>query len=290
MNVKKPASRRSAGRPRSVWRMSESGGSRKRSTSSPRTRPSQAAIPRRKTSDGRHPVADLPADPAPERPARERLHRKRRGRAHRPSSATISSSSRDLVRRRRAPPARRSSRTSVTSSKKRGSSRVSTVRGCGRSTSTIPVIRPGRARHDDDARREEDRLGDRVRDEDDRGARSLPDPEQLHVQPLARHLVERAERLVHEQERRVERERARDRDALLHPARELPRVVVLEAAELDELDHLAHARLAPRAVPAAAARAAARCSSRPCASRRGRRPGRRSRSRGRAAPGARACR
>ena len=57
-------------------------------------------------------------------------------------------------------------------------------------------------------------------------------------EPLARHLVERAERLVHEQQRRLEGERARDRDPLLHAAGELPRVVVGEAAELDELEHL----------------------------------------------------
>ena len=55
---------------------------------------------------------------------------------------------------------------------------------------------------------------------------SLPDPQQLHVQALARHLVERAERLVHQQQRRRERERARDRDPLLHAAGELPRMVV----------------------------------------------------------------
>ena len=53
-------------------------------------------------------------------------------------------------------------------------SRVACVRGCGRSMSTIAWIRPGRGRHHDDAGREEDRLGDRVRDEDDRRARCRP--------------------------------------------------------------------------------------------------------------------
>ena len=82
--------------------------------------------------------------------------------------------------------------------------------------------------------------------------------QQLDVQPFARHLVERTERLVHEQESRIERQRARDRDALLHPAGELPGVVALEAAELDELEHLLD--LGRRAVcgssgPARAARA-----------------------------------
>ena len=77
-----------------------------------------------------------------------------------------------------------------------------------------------------------------------------PDSEQLHVEALARHLVECAERLVHEQELRRERQRPRNRDPLLHPARQLPRVVLLEAGELDEVDHLADTRGTPRAVPA----------------------------------------
>src|SRR5918993_65991 len=105
-------------------------------------------------------------------------------------------------------------------------------------------------RHDDNAGREEHRFGDRVRDEDDGGERLLPDPEQLVVQPLPRHLVERAERLVHQQQRRRERERAGDRNALLHAARQLPRVVLLEAGQLDEVDHLAHPGFAALPVPA----------------------------------------
>ncbi len=149
---------------------------------------------------------------------------------------------------------------------------------------------PRPRRHHDDAGREEDGLGDRVGDEDDGRARRLPDPQELHVEALARHLVERAERLVHQQERRVEGERPRDRDALLHPARELPRMVVLEALQLDELEHLRDAVAAALLAPARRARAGARCSSRRCASRRGRRPGTRSRSRGRGAPAATASR
>ena len=187
-------------------------------------------------------------------------------------------------------PAASVSRTAVISSKKRGSSRVSVVRGCFRSTSTIAGDPAGPRRHHDDARREEDRLGDRVRDEDDRASGLLPDPQQLHVQALARHLVERAERLVHQQQRGVERQRAGDRDALLHAARELPGPARLEPGQLDELEHLGDACAAACAVPARASRAAATRCGRRCASRRARRPGRRSRSRGRAAPDARSCR
>ena len=89
-----------------------------------------------------------------------------------------------------------------------------------------------------------------MRDEDNRRAACFPDAEQLRVQPLARHLVERAERLVHQKERRVERERARDRHALLHSAGQLPRMVVAEAAQLDEIEHLLDALASPLAIPA----------------------------------------
>ena len=118
----------------------------------------------------------------------------------------------------------------------------------------------------------------------------LPDPQQLEVEPLARHLVERAERLVHQQQRRVERERTGDRDAHLHAAGELPRVVLLEAGQLDEVEHLLHALVAALAVPAEHLERQARRSSRRCASRRAPPPGRPSRSRGRAAPDGRSCR
>src|SRR5207253_1298293 len=92
-------------------------------------------------------------------------------------------------------------------------------------------------RHDSDVGREKDRLGDAVRDEHDGRPGLLPDPQQLDVQPLAGHLVERAEGLVHQEDRRLERERARDRDALLHPAGELPGIALLEPGELDEREH-----------------------------------------------------
>ena len=77
----------------------------------------------------------------------------------------------------------------------------------------------------------------------------VPDAQQLEVQPLTRHLVQGAERLVHQQQRRVERERAGDRDPLLHPAGELPWVVVLEALELDQLEQLPYARRTLLAAP-----------------------------------------
>ena len=145
---------------------------------------------------------------------------------------------------------------------------------------------PARPRgHHDHTRGQEHRLGDRVGDEDHRRARLRPDAEQLQVETLPCHLVERAERLVHEQERRREGKRPRDRDALLHTSRELPGMVLLEPVELDELDHVLDARLHASLGPSRASRGAGRCSSRRCASRRGQAPGTRSRSRDRAAPG-----
>ena len=51
---------------------------------------------------------------------------------------------------------------------------------------------------------------------------------------LAGHRVERAEGLVHQQHGRVVDQGAGDRHALLHAARELPRIFALEHLEADE--------------------------------------------------------
>ena len=72
-----------------------------------------------------------------------------------------------------------------------------------------------------------------------------PQLQQLLVQPVADDLVERAERLVHQQDVGVEGQRPGDRGALLHAARELPGIFLLEAGEVDELERAA--RRAPRA-------------------------------------------
>ena len=67
-------------------------------------------------------------------------------------------------------------------------------------------------------------------------ARSRPDPLQLDVEALAGHLVEGAERLVEQQHVGIGDERPGDRHALAHPARELRRAGLLEAAQADEVD------------------------------------------------------
>ena len=115
---------------------------------------------------------------------------------------------------------------------------MSGVRGRGRSMSMISLIRPGPRAHHRDLVGEEDRLVDAVGDQQ-RGRRLLgPDAQQLEVEVLPGHVVERAERLVEQQHRGLERQRARDRDPLPHAARELRRLGVLEAREADQLDQL----------------------------------------------------
>ena len=98
-------------------------------------------------------------------------------------------------------------------------------------SSNSRAMRPGPGRHDPDAVAQVDRLGDRVRHDHHRGLDLVP---QLDDQPLhlvARRLVERRERLVHQDDLRLQHQRARDRDALLLAARELVRVLALVAAE-----------------------------------------------------------
>ena len=51
---------------------------------------------------------------------------------------------------------------------------------------------------------------------------AAPQLVQMQSQAVARDLVQRAERLVHQQQLRFEAQRAGDGDALLHPARQLP--------------------------------------------------------------------
>src|SRR5215472_5555196 len=74
--------------------------------------------------------------------------------------------------------------------------------------------------------------------EQDRLAASFPDAHELRLHDLAGLRVERGERLVHQQDLRVDGERASEIDALAHAARELARMVVLEALEADELQEL----------------------------------------------------
>src|SRR5260370_6325674 len=73
----------------------------------------------------------------------------------------------------------------------------------------------------DDAGAEKHRLSYPVGDEDDGLLRLLPDAQQLEVHLFPRERIERAERLVHEDELGIVGERTRHRGALLHAARQL---------------------------------------------------------------------
>ena len=82
-----------------------------------------------------------------------------------------------------------------------------------------------------------DRLGQAVGDEHDGLARGRPDAQQLVAHGHARLLVERGERLVHQQHRRVLDQAAGDGDALLHAARKLVRIARAEAVEAHKREH-----------------------------------------------------
>ncbi len=99
-------------------------------------------------------------------------------------------------------------------------------------------------RHDDDPVGEEQRLVDVVGDEEDGGAHLLPHAEQqlLHRHPRLR--VERGERLVHQHHARPVDEHPGDPHPLLHAARQLARVRVLEAAQPDQVEVGARGALA----------------------------------------------
>src|SRR5580698_11359648 len=124
-------------------------------------------------------------------------------------------------------------------------------RTVAREIATDNVDDPSRPRrHDDDLGRQEHRLGDGVGDEHDRFAGLIPQSKQLLVEMIAHDLVESAERLVHQQQRRLEGQSARDRRALLHAAGKLPRIFALEAGQIDELEILRDALAALRGAEA----------------------------------------
>ena len=91
-----------------------------------------------------------------------------------------------------------------------------------------------------------------MRDVDERHRHVVLDHLQLELHLLAQLEVERAERLVQQQDARPVDERAGERDALLLPAGELPRLPPLGPGEPDDLEDLenASAHLVARHAPA----------------------------------------
>ena len=73
-------------------------------------------------------------------------------------------------------------------------------------------------------------------DEEHGLAALLPDARQLRLHDLTGLRVERRKGLVHEQQSGIDREGAGEIDALAHAARELARIIVLEAFEAHELE------------------------------------------------------
>ncbi len=98
-----------------------------------------------------------------------------------------------------------------------------------------------------------DRLVDVVGDEHDRLADLVLEAQELVLEALAVDRVDRAERLVHQHQRRVGGQRAGDADALALAARQLGRVAARDAVDLletDEPEQLVDARRDPGPLPA----------------------------------------
>ena len=96
--------------------------------------------------------------------------------------------------------------------------------------------------HDGDAVAHRERLFLVVRDVHERRARARLDLLELELHLLAQLEVERAQRLVEQQGRRLVDERAREGDALLLAARELPGLALLHALEAHRAHRLRDAR------------------------------------------------
>ena len=99
-------------------------------------------------------------------------------------------------------------------------------------------------RHHHHPVREIDRLGDVVGHVDHGLPGLAPHVGQQPLHVVAGERIERGERLVHQQHGRIVGERAGDRDALLHAAREMVRIGLDELVELDELELAARDLLA----------------------------------------------
>ncbi len=96
----------------------------------------------------------------------------------------------------------------------------------------------------DDAVRKGQGLAQIVRDENHRLLAPLPQAQQHRVHVDLGVRVERAERLVHEQDPRLDDERAHQRNALAHATRKCGRIGILEALEAGLRDAIRHAACA----------------------------------------------
>ena len=92
--------------------------------------------------------------------------------------------------------------------------------------------------HDHDAVGHRERLFLVVRDVDEHQAELALEVAQLDAHPQLEQAVEVAERLVEEERLRLRDEDARERDALLLPTRERPRLAVGERRQADHVERL----------------------------------------------------
>ena len=100
-------------------------------------------------------------------------------------------------------------------------------------------LRPARiCRHDANAGRQEDRLIDTMRNEEHGFSRALPNFEQFLLEYLAHLSIQCRERLVHQQDLWIRRERPRNRHSLLHPAGQLIGIMVPKVLQADEIEIL----------------------------------------------------
>ena len=93
---------------------------------------------------------------------------------------------------------------------------------------------------DADTIAERECLDDIVRDEDDRLAQMTPDALELVAELDARHRIERAKRFIHQEDRRIDRERSRHADTLSLAARQFvsPAAGKLRRRQSDERKQL----------------------------------------------------
>ena len=94
--------------------------------------------------------------------------------------------------------------------------------------------------HHDDAVGQVDRLLDAVGDEQDRLFELGPQAQQFVLQVAPGERVERAEGFVHQQDRRIERQHARDRHPLAHAAGQVLRVAGAKVGQRQQLEQVVH--------------------------------------------------
>ena len=99
--------------------------------------------------------------------------------------------------------------------------------------------------HQHDAVGEIDCLVDVVRDHEHGLPGFLADAADFVLQGAARERVERGERLVHQHDLGLDRERTCDADPLLHAARQFGRAFVLRPRQADEVDEFLRVRVRP---------------------------------------------